>query len=130
MGDFHADLASLSDCFGDPATSYEDRRRMSYAFVKTYHATIQQNAEDVKEWEEFGRQIEKRLRHNDLGLVGGYPEMIDVLLGMAKQLRALEMAITEFGAITGQLDDAISIGKRADEILREWVFDSTPEQPE
>lgn len=37
----------------------------------------------------------------------------------ALRLRALERAISEFGSITGQLDDVASIGKRADEILRE-----------
>lgn len=93
VSDFHADWASLSDCFGDPATSYEDRRLMSYAFVKAHHATIQKNAEDVEEWEEFGRQIEKRLRYNNLGLTGGYPEMIDALIEKAMWLRALERAI-------------------------------------
>ena len=122
MSDFHADWASLSDCFGDVETSHEERLRVSYAFVKAHHATIQTNAEDVEEWEEFGRQIEKRLRYNNLGLTGGYPEMIDVLLGMAKRIRALGMAMDE--CVRGNTRSirrsvAMYIKKRADEILRE-----------
>jgi hypothetical protein len=85
--------------------------------IRTHHAEIAQNAEDLKDWEEFGRQVEKRLRHNDLGLTGGYPEMIDALLAKAKRLRALEMAMWEARRLHGQTTTGW-LTQRADEIMR------------
>lgn len=97
----------------------------SAELLRTHHATIQKNAEDLEEWEEFGRQIEKRLRYNDLSLTGGYPEMIDVLIEKAKRLRALERAIEnrmQRAKDADHLQEQVTLRgilAYADEILRE-----------
>lgn len=42
-----------------------------------------ETSDELKEWEEFGRQIEKRLRYNPWGFKGSYPEIIDQVMTMA-----------------------------------------------
>lgn len=41
------------------------------------------SSEELKEWEQFGREIEKRLRYNPWGFKGSYPEIIDQIIRVA-----------------------------------------------
>jgi len=42
-----------------------------------------ESSEELKYWEQFGREIEKRLRYNQWSFKGSYPEIIDQIIKLA-----------------------------------------------
>jgi len=76
--------AILSGAPFPSARSYAKAREISDLMIETVAPMLaSESSEELKYWEQFGREIEKRLRYNQWSFKGSYPEIIDQIIKLA-----------------------------------------------